>query len=117
MSNASDALGALLQAGLRGPSMGRMGHAVGERGLGAPGGGRSARSWASSAVPPGVVDPPMTAAPVPGDGYGQGAGSGIGDILGGLAFLQQEMERPADPDGLAAEAGSDPVVAARVYAA
>ena len=32
------------------------------------------------------------------------------------AFLQQELERPADPDGLAAEA-RDPVVAAQIYAA
>lgn len=32
------------------------------------------------------------------------------------AFLQRELERPADPDGLAAEA-RDPVVAAQVYAA
>lgn len=34
----------------------------------------------------------------------------------GSAFLQRELERPADPDGLAAEA-RDPVVAAQVYAA
>jgi uncharacterized membrane protein YebE (DUF533 family) len=34
-----------------------------------------------------------------------------------IRFLEQEMARPADPDGLAAEAGRDPAVAAQVYAA
>jgi hypothetical protein len=38
MSNPSDILGGLLQGGLGGPGMDRLGHAMGERGLGAPGG-------------------------------------------------------------------------------
>jgi uncharacterized membrane protein YebE (DUF533 family) len=34
-----------------------------------------------------------------------------------IRFLEQEMARPADRDGLVAEAGRDPAVAAQVYAA
>jgi uncharacterized membrane protein YebE (DUF533 family) len=91
MFNTSDLLGSLLQAGLRGSSMGRLEHAMGDRGLGAPGGplgqilgqlGGGSRGADYGGYSGGGYGQ----APA-GGGYGGAGGGGLGDLLGGLAGM------------------------------
>ena len=79
MFDPTDLLGGLLQAGLRGPSMGRLEHAMGERGLGAPG-GPLGQILGRLGAPQGGG----TAYPQPGAYPGTGGG-GILDGLAGMA--------------------------------
>lgn len=71
MFNPSDLLGGLLQSGLRGPSMNRIEHAMGQRGLGAPGG------------PLGQILGRLGG----GGSGGMGYGASGSDSLGGLAEM------------------------------
>jgi uncharacterized membrane protein YebE (DUF533 family) len=100
MFNAGDLLGGLLQSGMRGSSMGRIEHAMGERGLGGAGGplgqilsqlggaGRSPHGTGGSAYPPASGSAyPGSGSPYGGTGGYQGGGGG--DLLGGLAGLAE----------------------------
>ncbi len=102
MFNAGDLLGGLLQSGLRGSSMGRIEHAMGERGLGGAGGplgqilgqlgGGAGRS--PYGMGGGSAYPPASGSAYPGGGSPYGGtggqhGAGGGDLLGGLAGLAE----------------------------
>jgi uncharacterized membrane protein YebE (DUF533 family) len=95
MFNAGDLLGGLLQSGLRGSSMGRLEHAMGDRGLGGAGGplgqilsqlgGSAGRSPYGTGG--GSPYPPGAGSAYGGTGGYQGGGGG--DLLGGLAGLAE----------------------------
>jgi uncharacterized membrane protein YebE (DUF533 family) len=101
MFNAGDLLGGLLQSGLRGSSMGRIEHAMGERGLGGAGGplgqilgqlGGAGRSPYGAGG--GSAYPSAGGSAYPGGGSPYGStggqhGAGGGDLLGGLAGLAE----------------------------